>query len=86
MEIHGVIKPRKGSSKTMSYGSVATAPCVTPLGAARVTMFVKSRDCYDIESVFAVMHLSPAEARDLAAKISKYADEAEMAAAKDPAR
>jgi hypothetical protein len=79
MEIRGVIRPRKGSSRTLSPGSIATAPGTTPLNAPRVTVFIKSRDCYDIETIFATLSLTPTEARALAAALAKHADESDAA-------
>jgi hypothetical protein len=45
-----------------------------------VHVIVTSLDSFDIESVFALLSLTPAEARGLAAKLSKYADDSETMA------
>ncbi len=81
MEIRGVIKPRKGSSTTVARAGVSVAAAVTPVGVPRVTCFVRSKDHHDIESMFGVLHLSPTEAREIAARFVACAAQAEADAA-----
>lgn len=79
MLVRAVIRPRKGSSTTSTFGMVATAPGVTPLGVPQVTCWVRARDTHE-DLVIAILSLSAAEARDLAAHLTKNADAAEIAA------
>jgi hypothetical protein len=76
MLIRAIINPRKGSSKTSATASISSAAGVGLNGAAQVNMFMNAHDPYGMRSVVATLTLSPAEARDLAERLRKHADEA----------
>lgn len=59
---------------------IAASPGVQDSGAPQVTSFINAVDCYDQRSVVASLWMSPAEARDYAARLIDAADKADRMA------
>lgn len=63
--------------------NVTSAPGVTNLGAPQVTAYIAALDAFQIPDIVAHLVLSTSEARELAARLTKAAGEADALAVRD---
>jgi len=67
------------------FAKAAVSPGVNPMGAATVLAHLSAVDAHGMSDVCALLGLSSAEARDIAARFVRAADEADALAAAEAA-
>ena len=62
-------------AKGFPRAQVAVSPGENSMGAPEVMFIVNAVDTYDMLAVVGTLHMNPSEARDLAARLAKAADD-----------